>query len=441
MLPGAGTSAPALAIKFILVPPRRPWPVSAGQYSLSRRPATHREPGSEIAGDAFAFPIAIARGFRAGRPALLDLGLVGRRFGFAPGRCFGQGPLGCRAQCTFFWVIVYHIAGALLAPHIRQVGAAFACFRNFRSKEPFVNHLKTFTLLAAMTALFMGVGLLIGGPAGMGIAFVIAAAMNLFAYWNSGDMVLRHYNAQLASPQSPDPRVRAYVEDTQAMARQAGMPMPKIYVIDQAQPNAFATGRDPANAAVAATIGLLDMLSRAEIRAVMAHELAHVQHRDTLTMTVTATLAGAIGMLANFAMFFQPRDENGHTNPLAGLAMMILAPIAAAVVQMAISRSREYEADALGAALCGDPAALASALAKIERMAHSVPIHEAERNPATAHVFIINPLSGQGADNLFSTHPSTANRIARLMALAGHRNDARTALPEISPQRQRSPWG
>ena len=304
-----------------------------------------------------------------------------------------------------------------------------------------MNHLKTFPLLAAMTALFMGVGLLIGGPIGMGIAFVIAAAMNLFAYWNSGDMVLRHYNAQLASEQSPDPRVRAYAQDTQAMARQAGMPMPKIYVIDQGQPNAFATGRDPANAAVAATTGLLGMLSREEIRAVMAHELAHVQHRDTLTMTVTATMAGAIGMLANFAMFFQPRDENGHANPLAGLAMMILAPIAAAIVQMAISRSREYEADALGAALCKDPAALASALAKIERMAHSIPIHEAERNPATAHVFIINPLSGQGADNLFSTHPSTANRIARLMALAGHAHGARTAIPEISPQRQRSPWG
>lgn len=371
---------------------------------------------------------------------MLGLRLGGRLFGFAPGLGFGQRPFGLRTQDAFGWGIIYHIASALLAPHIRHSGANCRPDLICHRKEPFVNHLKTFTLLAAMTALFMGVGLMIGGPIGMGIAFVLAAGMNLFAYWNSGDMVLRHYHAQLVSEQSPDPRVRAYVQDIQAMARQAGMPMPKIYVIDQAQPNAFATGRDPANAALAATSGLLDMLSREEIRAVMAHELAHVQHRDTLTMTVTATLAGAIGMLANFAMFFQPRDENGHGNPLAGLAMMILAPIGAAIVQMAISRGREYEADALGAALCKDPAALASALAKIERMARGLPIHEAEANPATAHVFIINPLSGQGADHLFSTHPSTANRIARLMALAGHPSGARTSVPEISPQ-QRSPWG
>lgn len=305
-----------------------------------------------------------------------------------------------------------------------------------------MNHFKTFILLAAMTALFMGLGLLIGGPMGMGIAFIIAAGMNIFAYWNSGAMVLRHYHAQLVEDASFDPRIQAYAEDTRELARRAGMPAPSIYIINSAQPNAFATGRDPAHAAVAATVGLLDMLTREEIRAVMAHELAHVQHRDTLTMTVTATLAGAIGMLANFAMFFQPRDSNGHSNPLMGLAVMILAPIGAAIVQMAISRSREYEADALGAALCGDPAALARALQKIERAAHALPNAEAERNPATAHVFIINPLSGQGADNLFSTHPSTANRIARLMALTPQSSGTGTAVPVIEPRRaaSRSVW-
>lgn len=309
-----------------------------------------------------------------------------------------------------------------------------------------MNHLKTFTLLAAMTALFMGLGLMIGGPAGMAIAFVIAAGMNIFAYWNSGSMVLRHYNAQLVEDTSIDPRVHAYAQDTRDLAQRAGMPAPSIYIINSPQPNAFATGRDPAHAAVAATTGLLGMLSREEIRAVMAHELAHVQHRDTLTMTVTATLAGAIGMLANFAMFFQPRDSNGNSNPLMGLAVMILAPIGAAIVQMAISRSREYEADALGAELCGDPTALARALEKIERAAHAVPNMAAERNPATAHVFIINPLSGQGADNLFSTHPSTANRIARLMALAergpGTTAGRGTSVPLIAPRRNtaRSPW-
>lgn len=300
-----------------------------------------------------------------------------------------------------------------------------------------MNHLKTFALLAALTALFMGLGMLLGGPVGAGLALLVAAVMNGFAYWNSGAMVLRHYKARLVQDGETNPRVQAYVRDTLDLAARAGMPAPKVYLIDSAQPNAFATGRDPANAAVAATTGLLAMLSREEIRAVMAHELAHVQHRDTLTMTVTATVAGAIGMLANFALFFQPRDENGHSNPLMGLAVMILAPIGAAIVQMAISRSREYEADALGAALCGDPGALASALQKIDQRARAVPNEEAERNPATAHVFIINPLSGQGADNLFSTHPSTANRVARLMALRG-RASGGTALPEIAPAR--SPW-
>lgn len=281
-----------------------------------------------------------------------------------------------------------------------------------------MNHAKTFILLAAMTALFGGIGLLIGGPTGMLIALGIAVAMNLFAYWNADTMVLKHYRAEPIGPDHPDPLVRTYVQDTIALAQRAGMPVPKIAIIDNPQPNAFATGRDPANATVAATTGLLRMLSRDEIRGVMAHELAHVKNRDTLTMTVTATIAGAISMLANFAMFFGPRDENGNSNPIAGILIMILAPIAAAIVQMAISRSREYEADRVGAEIAGDPDSLARALDKIERYARGELNIDAERNPATAHMFIINPLAGKGADNLFSTHPATGNRIAALMKLA-----------------------
>jgi len=304
-----------------------------------------------------------------------------------------------------------------------------------------VNHLRTFTLLAALTALFMGVGFLIGGPTGMLIALGVAAASNLFAYWNADRMVLRHYRAEPVDASHPDPRVRAYVEDTLALAATARMPAPAIYLIPSGQPNAFATGRDPAHAAVAATTGLLGLLSRAEIRGVMAHELAHVRHRDTLTMTVTATVAGAIGMLANFALFFSPRDEDGRSNPLLGLVLMIVAPLAAAVVQMAISRSREYEADREGAALSGDPEALARALQRIENYARGGAVNaDAERNPATAHLFIINPLSGQGADNLFSTHPSTANRVARLLSLAGSEHNPAAAAAPPSPPRPANPW-
>jgi heat shock protein HtpX len=290
-----------------------------------------------------------------------------------------------------------------------------------------MNHTKTFMLLAAMTALFVGVGYMVGGPAGMAIALVVAVGMNAFAYWNADKMVLRHFRAQEADETHPNPMVRTYVADTLDLARKAGMPAPKIYVIDNPQPNAFATGRDPANAAVAATTGLLQMLDRREIRGVMAHELAHVENRDTLTMTVTATIAGAVAMLANFAMFLSPRDSEGNSNPIAGLLIMILAPIAASLVQMAISRSREYEADRIGAEIADDPGALASALEKIEMFARGRVNVDAERNPATAHLFIINPLSGKGADNLFSTHPATHNRVAKLRQMgAGGGADLRT---------------
>ncbi len=282
-----------------------------------------------------------------------------------------------------------------------------------------MNYLKTGMLLAALTAFFLAVGFLIGGQSGMMIALVIAAAMNLFAYWNADKMVLSMYGAQEVDAHSA-PEFHSIVAE---LAQRADMPMPKVFVVDDAQPNAFATGRNPENASVAATAGLLRMLNREEIAGVMAHELAHVRNRDTLIMTITATIAGAIGMLANFAMFMGHSSSDGErSNPLGmigGLVMMIAAPLLAALVQMAISRTREYSADRIGAQICGNPAALASALAKIQNYAQQIPNAHAEQNPATAHLFIINPLSGAGMDNLFSTHPNVENRVAALMQLAG----------------------
>jgi heat shock protein HtpX len=315
-----------------------------------------------------------------------------------------------------------------------------------------MNHTKTFMLLAALTALFAGVGYLVGGPTGMAIAFGVAVMMNAFAYWNADKLVIAHYRAQPVDATHPSPVVRTYVTDTLALAERAGLPPPRILLIESEQPNAFATGRDPAHAAVAATTGLLRLLDRSEIRGVMAHELAHVKSRDTLTMTVTATIAGAATMLANFAFFLSPRDQNGQSNPVAGLLVMLIAPLAASVVQMAISRSREYEADRIGAAICGDPRALARALEKIEKHARGAINVRAEQNPATAHLFIINPLAGTGADNLFSTHPSTRNRVSKLYAMAGGLPDGGEQAPiAMTPgapdaagpwgERARSPWG
>jgi heat shock protein HtpX len=278
-----------------------------------------------------------------------------------------------------------------------------------------MNMTKTFMLLAAMTALFMGLGYLLGGPTGMLIALAIAAGMNVFSYWNSDKLVLSAYRAVEVGPDHPEPRIATYAADTLMMAQKAGLPPPKVYVIENHQPNAFATGRDPQNAAVAATTGLLSILSREEVAGVMAHELAHVKNRDTLIMTMAATVAGAIGMLGNFAMFFGGDRE--RPNPIAMIAMMVFAPMAAAIVQMAISRTREYDADEAGAEICGNPAWLASALVKIQNGAASVHNEDAERNPATAHMFIINPLAGGFRDNLFSTHPATENRVAQLHAL------------------------
>jgi heat shock protein HtpX len=307
-----------------------------------------------------------------------------------------------------------------------------------------MNHLRTFILLAGMTALFMGVGYLLGGTGGMAIAFMVALAMNAFSYWNSAALVLRMYNAHEVDARSaPD-----YYNLVQQLAQNAGLPMPKVYVIENPQPNAFATGRNPQNAAVAATTGLLNTLTREEVAGVMAHELAHIKNYDTLTMTVTATLAGAISMLGNFAMFFGGNRNNNGIGMIGTLALVILAPLAAMIVQMAISRSREYEADKGGAEISGQPLALASALSKIAGQAHRTPNYEAERNPATAHMFIINPLSGERMDNLFSTHPNTANRIAALEELGRTMGTGRAFRQmEASPagpwnqSRKPGPWG
>ena len=287
-----------------------------------------------------------------------------------------------------------------------------------------MNVMRTAMLLAFMTALFMGVGFLIGGQSGMLIALVIAAGMNFFSYWNSDRMVLSAYHAQEIDERN-SPEFFAMIRD---LSRNAGLPMPKVYIYDSPQPNAFATGRNPENAAVAASTGLLQQLRPEEVAGVMAHELAHIQNRDTLTMTITATLAGAISMLGNFAFLFGGNRENNN-NPfgfIGVLVAMIVAPMAAMLVQMAISRTREYSADRRGAEICGNPIWLASALGKIAGAAEHIHNEDAERNPATAHMFIINPLSGERMDNLFSTHPDTGNRIAALQRMATEFGQAST---------------
>lgn len=276
-----------------------------------------------------------------------------------------------------------------------------------------MNLIRTAMLLALLTALFMGIGYLVGGSGGMLIAFLIAAGMNLFSYWNADKMVLMMHHATEVDERSA-PELYGIVRE---LARRAGLPMPKVYLIRNPQPNAFATGRNPQNAAVAATTGLLERLSREEIAGVMAHELAHIQNRDTLTMTITATLAGAISMLGNFAFFFGG-NRNNPLGIIGVLVAIIVAPLAAMMVQMAISRTREYSADRRGAEIAGNPLWLASALRKIAQSAGRIVNEDAERNPATAHMFIVNPLSGERMDGLFSTHPATENRIAALVAMA-----------------------
>jgi heat shock protein HtpX len=277
------------------------------------------------------------------------------------------------------------------------------------------NLMKTAILMAAITALFMAIGSLLGGQQGMMIALAVALGMNFFSYWFSDKLVLKMYNAQEVD-ESSAPQFYRMVRE---LAQRAQLPCPKVYLINEDAPNAFATGRNPEHAAVAATTGILRMLSERELRGVMAHELAHVRHRDILISTVSATMAGAISMLANFAMFFGGRDSEGRsTNPVVGLLVMFLAPIAASLIQMAISRAREFEADRGGAEISGEPRALASALQKIHRAAQGIPLETAERHPETAQMMIMNPLSGGGLRGLFSTHPSTEERVERLLAMA-----------------------
>jgi heat shock protein HtpX len=304
-----------------------------------------------------------------------------------------------------------------------------------------MSYARTALLLAFMTALFVGVGGLIAGQQGMMVALVMALGMNVFAWWNSDKMALAAYRAKPVDMNSA-PNLYVMVQN---LAQRAGLPMPKLFIIESPQPNAFATGRNPQNGAVAVTTGLLQRLSNDEIAGVVAHELAHIKNRDTLTMTITATLAGAIGMLTNFAMLMgRPRSDrqDAPANPLALIAAMFLAPLAASVVQFAISRTREYEADRIGAAICGNPLALASALANLHNGARNIDFHRAENNPATAHMFIVNPLHLRRMGNLFSTHPPMEERIRRLQAMAP------SQAPSLPPQREAvfervssGPWG
>jgi heat shock protein HtpX len=303
-----------------------------------------------------------------------------------------------------------------------------------------MNYFRTAILLAGLTALFMGVGFLIGGQAGAMIALVMAAAMNLFSYWNADKLVLSMHGAQEVDARTAPDLVHLVGE----LAGRAGLPMPRVYLMDNPQPNAFATGRNPEHAAVAVTTGLLNTLNRDEVAGVIAHELAHIRNRDTLIMTITATIAGAISMLAQFGMFFGGghRDNNsGGVGIIGTLAMVILAPIAAMLVQMAISRTREYSADNIGAHIAGGTDGLSSALVKISNAAHHVENDTAERNPATAHLFIINPLSGHRMDNLFSTHPSTENRIVALNELAREMGSFGSTRGAYTPRPAGSPWG
>jgi heat shock protein HtpX len=290
-----------------------------------------------------------------------------------------------------------------------------------------MNQFRTTMLLAAMTALFMGLGFTIGGARGAVIALLFAIGMNIFTFWNADKIVLRMHNAkEMSAADCPQ-----FVGIVQKLAARAGLPMPRVYIIDSPSPNAFATGRNPGNAAVAATTGLLAILDKDEVEAVMAHELGHIRNHDTLIMTMTATIAGAISMLANFGFFF---NNGERANPVAMVAAIFLAPFAAMLVQLAISRTREYGADRAAAEICRNPRALASALAKLHHAAGRIPNPVANRNPAAAALYIV-PGGGGGRDSMFSTHPDTGNRIAALEQIAAemglHANTARrTAVPK-----------
>lgn len=291
---------------------------------------------------------------------------------------------------------------------------------NLDEEEDSMNGLKTMVLMVTLTLMLVGFGAILGGRSGMTIALAMAIAMNFFSYWFSDKIVLRMYGAQEVS-EAEAPELHATVRE---LALEAGLPMPRVYIIDEDQPNAFATGRNPEHSAVAVTTGILRILSPTELKGVLAHELAHIRNRDILIGSIAATIAGAISYLAQmaqWAMIFGGRasdDEEGGSHPVAAIVMMIVAPIAALLVQMAISRSREYGADETGARICGRPLALANALRKLHMASQQIPM---DANPATSHMFIVNPLSGGGIAKLFSTHPPIEERIARLEAMARER--------------------
>ena len=305
------------------------------------------------------------------------------------------------------------------------------------------NFARTGVLLVVLTGIFVAMGAVVGGREGMVIAFIIATATNVYAYWNSDTVVLKMFKAREVSP-SDAPRLHDIVK---ALATRAGLPMPRVYVVDSPQPNAFATGRNPDNSAVAVSTGLLDALSQEELAGVVAHELAHVRNHDTLTMTVAATIAGAISMFANllqFSYLFGTRKSNGRFGWIGTLAAVLIAPFAAMLVQMSISRSREYEADRIGAGFCGNPLWLASALQRIHTAARQIPYPEAEMAPAAAHLFIVNPLTGRGMDSLFTTHPNVENRILELQRLAAEWQQAGIDAPKplvIASGMPTTTWG
>lgn len=276
------------------------------------------------------------------------------------------------------------------------------------------NLAKTAILMAVITALFIFVGGVLGGGQGLIIAFLLAVGMNFFSYWNSDKMVLRMVGANPVD----ETNYPKYYQMVRELSQKAGLPMPKVYIIEEDAPNAFATGRNPENAAVAATTGILSILTERELRGVMAHELAHVKHRDILISTIAATMAGAISSLANFAMFFGPKDSEGRPNPIAGILVMFLAPLAASLIQMTISRAREYEADRGGGEISGDPEALAMALRKIESYVKGIPFQAIEEHPAVAQMMIMNPLSAGSLRGLFSTHPDTEERVSKLLQMS-----------------------
>ncbi|MDR1827843.1 MAG: zinc metalloprotease HtpX [Methylobacteriaceae bacterium] len=309
-----------------------------------------------------------------------------------------------------------------------------------------MNYFKTAVLMAALMALFGMFGAMLGGLEGMSVMLIIGAVMNFYTYWTSDSRVLRAYSArEVDAASAPE-----FYGIVQKLAANAGLPMPKVYIIDNPQPNAFATGRNPEHAAVTATTGLLKTLEPREIAGVMAHELAHVKNHDTLTMTIAATIAGAISTIAHFGFWFGGHRSDGQrVNPIVMILMLVAAPLAASILQLAISRSREYAADRMGARIAQDPQGLAAALAKIAYGAQSIPNYTAEDYPATASLFIINPLTGHGTDSLFATHPATENRIAALRQLAGEMTgirplieSGRPSTPVVTPdQPPAAPWG